>query len=448
MYAFYFARASQILATFFRPKLSATIMDSLAFLISPTLSMETDLFLHLCSNGVTSSPNPSKAEGRFKINTVNVLKRNISPEHEFVFLEVHDADDVEDRGFILERTVNSLDLQARDDVENNGIIEDFFNHEDSMRVLHLVFRSLISVPAAIVATGVAVVAGPVGLSVPAIGSAIIPLAATTLLSPSTEAYPQIVFDRSSNSIADNVTLSLSEAFHFFSDLSSSRRLSKSLSKPDKDAPADDRWLAGVNIKRDEYATAQVARSFKPKNLNLLHMSILAHVVHSEYPLYSLFQNNCYWFANLTYICARAIDSTIIASLDSDFPEQEDCGNLIEMFFLPFHMFIPSVAGRWMGFKVSEVQNIVVRRIVRLFFNQLRVHEENVVRLMAGRSELKESQNELKTKEGELKRLTRRCEQLERMERLDQLGASGQFVSSGLSNSESVSHTQPLFFSAV
>lgn len=108
----------------------------------------------------------------------------------------------------------------------------------------------------------------------------------------------------------------------------SRNLS---TKPLKNAQVDDRWLAGVGVKTLNYRTAQGARSFKAFNLNLFHMALLANVAHSEYPLYSLFKNKCYWFSNIIYLAARIIDRILASRPDLPY-DPEDPRKIKDDFF--------------------------------------------------------------------------------------------------------------------
>jgi hypothetical protein len=333
------------------------------FLLKPNLSMPTDEFHYFCNEAITTSSDFAKAEARFKVESLSVLKRNVGPGHEFLHVVVRDGEEQKDRNFIFERTVNEVENDP-----NEGIIEGFFDHEEGVKVFGAVVRALLDVPPSMIAAGAAVIAGPAGLSVSALGSAILPVAAT------------LVDERSSDSVIDQVSFNVAHILDFFSERTISRRASKSLQKPAKDAPANDKWIAGEWIGTPEYGTAQGALSFCPKHLNLLHMAILAKVVHGEAPLYSLFKHNCYWFSNIVLVCAETIDNTIIFRPNLTLPEFEgieDAKDLMAMFYMPFQIYMPSIAGRYLGIKMCEVRKIVVRRIVKLFFEQLQKHEDAV-----------------------------------------------------------------------
>jgi len=345
-----FTLARELWSAVFPPVPPILVLETnpIDFLIRPSLCMETDEFHYLCDKGVTSSTDFAKAETRFKVESVSVLKRNVGPGHEFLHVAVRDGEEHKDRSFILEKAVNEVENDP-----NEGIIEGFFDHEDGMKVFVAVLEALLDIPTSIIAPGAAVVAGPAGLSVSALGSPIVPLATTFVDEPS------------SDSVIDQVSLNVTRILDFFSERYSFRRVQKTLPKPNN-AHGDDRWRAGDKIGFPEYGIVQGTFAFKPKHLNLLHMSMLATVVHNEFSLYSLFQNNCFWASYIAYICAKVIDFTIVYRPNLDLPGLEDLADskdLIGMFYMPFQLYMPSVAGHYMGFKVSQVQKIVVHRIV-------------------------------------------------------------------------------------
>lgn len=385
MFKYSLARAREVWSAFFPPNLSTMDPNPFPHLLAPSLSMDTDAFIYVCWSGVTSSPDPALALERFKrfkVKNVNLKKKKVAPEHEFVLITMRDVEDRLDRHFILERTADLEADKAQDDSEKKTIIEEFLGHQDCKKVLDAVLHTLLVIPPAIAIAGAAVVAAP-ALSAPAMASAVVPLTvASALLLNSSQVsssdlpltYP--IMEPSTNSIIDHATLSVAQFFDFLSGHAVSHRISKSLNKPPIDTRADDRWLAGVNIQTSQYGTAQGARSFEAHNLNLFHMALLAHVVHSEYPLYSLFKKNCYWFSNLIYLSAREIDKVLGSR--PDLPEDpEDSKDITDSFFLPFYLWMPRVAGCWMGFKICEVQKIVVDRIARLFLKKLEEHERKV-----------------------------------------------------------------------
>jgi len=140
------------------------------------------------------------------------------------------------------------------------------------------------------------------------------------------------------------------------------------------------------------------------------MALLAKVVHSQYSIYSLFKRNCYWFALLIYLAAKNIDQILGSGEihedpgESDDSEMIDDSEMTDDFFVPFYLYASNLAGRWMGFKVCDVKDVVLGRIVRLFLKQLEEHEAEL--------------DKLKTKDAELETLKRQVLRLERLELLE------------------------------
>jgi hypothetical protein len=334
--------------------------------------MHTGPFSYFCRSGITSRSDLEKAGENFNVKAVSLQKKNVPPRHEFNLITAINVDNKQDICFILERT---LHLEAHE-AEDNSLVEGFLVHEDSMKVLRAVLQASLAAPPDVIATGIAtgaaLIAGPAGLA-PTLGTIFSPLAASTLVPSSDEPNLPEITDETSHSVTDLATLSLTAFFNHLSQLSTSRQFSKSLNPK---ARAQDNWLAGVGIETPEYGTAQGARTFEPKNLTLLHLSLLADLVHAEYPLYSLLKNNCFWYSNIFFNCAVVIDSAIVSNSNSDHAVLTDT-NQEAMFYLPYHMYLPRVAGRYMAFKVCEVEKIVVSRIVKLFFEQLEEFEREV-----------------------------------------------------------------------
>jgi hypothetical protein len=356
--------------------MGSTFQPPLKYIISPNLDMHTDHFSYFCRSGITSSSDLEKAGENFKVKSVTVQKKKVLPQHEFNLITANNNDIMQEIRFILERTFS----QEADEAEDNTLVERFLLHDDSLKVLRAVLQASLAAPPDVVATGIAagaaLLVGPAGLA-PTLGTILLPLAASTLVQStlaSSDEQPNLpeITDETSHSVTDKATLNLTAFFNHLSQLSTSRQISKSLNKPGPKAPAQDKWLAGAAIETPEYGTTQGARTFEPKNLTLLHLSLLADLVHAEYPLYSLFKNNCFWYANIFFNCAVVIDSAIV----SDQAAPTDT-NREAMFYLPYHLYLPQVAGRYLGFKVCEVEKIIVGRIVKLFFKQLEEFELEV-----------------------------------------------------------------------
>jgi hypothetical protein len=371
-------------------------MDNpISLLLSSHLNLETDNFFHLHLSEILSSFDSPKALSRFKVKTVNVKKKKESPQHEFILIDVYDTQDCRDRLFILERTVNMDDeerSESDDSDKQKNIVERFLQHPDSKAVVDAILQSLVNIPPTVVVAGAAMATGQAlsGLSAPVVASAIIPLAVASKFLPSPPSPSQVsssylpyasdpIMEPSHTSMVDQATLNVTQVLHFISELTISRQASKkcSNSKPPKDAIAHDRWIAGHRVEDPDYGTVQGARSFNAYNLSLFHLALLAYIVHEEEPLYTVFKNNCYWFSNTFYLAARIIDKTLANR--PDLPEDpEDPRTITDMFYLPFYLYMPEVAGRWMGFKIFKVQEIVLNRIVKSFLQRLSENEKKVL----------------------------------------------------------------------
>ena len=66
--------------------------------------------------------------------------------------------------------------------------------------------------------------------------------------------------------------------------------------------AVDHFVSG-NIFVKEYL-GQVVQYFKLKNLFLLELVIIAHMVHTSYPKYAILNAQCYYYAALVYAVAE------------------------------------------------------------------------------------------------------------------------------------------------
>lgn len=338
--------------------------DPYAHILPETLCLETGGFLFVCFKGVSESPDSAKALARFKVKDVSVKKRNIGPRHEFILITVEDKQDGIDRIFILDRTVGPENV-ASDDIEE-GFVRKFLEHDLRREIFPALLRTL--TPSTIVGAGVAF--GSAALISPALAAATVPLSLGATLHSSSDPLTK------SPTIFDLPTLRITDAFAFLSNLSVSEASSKSLNTPNKRASANDRWLGSANAETVEFGAAQGARTFDAHNLNLFHLALLADIVHTEYPIYSLFKRNCYWFSGIVYLAAREIDK--IFSSRTDFPrDTDDVGNEKDLFYVPFNLYMPDLAGRWLGFKVLEVEKVLVKHIVKLFFQAYSPYEMNV-----------------------------------------------------------------------
>ena len=365
--------------------------DPLALLFSPTLNMDVDTFYHLWWSAIKVSASASK---RVRVKDVDCRKKVVEPGHEYLFIVVRDILISQNMSFVLERTVDLDAATRKSPAQAANIVEAFVNHPDCKIVLDAILNALTSTPSAILVAGAAAAAPPLFLSVPVVASVVLPLsvASTLLLSPSCVGsslpFTNPIKVPSRNSAVDSASLAVVAAFHRLSELSSICSTSKAAQKikPEKDSPADDRWLVGTKADTREYAYADGKRLiFHPLYLTLYHMAILAFVVHRLYPTYSLFKRNCYWFTALIYYAAKIIDGMLKSREEKSHHEAkphhedpEDPKGMTDEFFLPSDPSDPSPAGHWMHFKVCEVKPVVLNQVVTLFFKKLEELEFEVL----------------------------------------------------------------------
>jgi hypothetical protein len=162
-------------------------------------------------------------------------------------------------------------------------------------------------------------------------------------------------------------------------------VSKSLitSEPPWDARANGMFLGGGDILRNRKYNMQSGTQlgeFRPTSLTLFHLALLAHIVHVEYPLYSLFKSQCYWFASTVFSAAQIIDKDLSrgsiptgGSLASDETGDEKFDDI----FLPYHLYVPKKAGCWKGVQIGGCKNVVLGVILQKFYKDLARYDEKV-----------------------------------------------------------------------
>jgi hypothetical protein len=381
-----FSEAVTSLTSLFLPSHQRSLMDTnpLSVILRSDLDEDAEKFVCLFWSGITSS-SISNAErttilSRFPITSIRVLKKVDSPEHEFLIVEAWDSQDLKERRFILERTVDLEQTHEEEEVEENTI-NSFFNHPWSENIL----AAVRSVPPPFLVAGAAAGAAAVADSgySPAILSLIpVTLAASylsTSATPSGSYLPQTnPIEPSRKTVPDKFTVPMAKLFQTMSDLAVSRRISDTSekSKPPKNARANDRWLAGVRTESPEYGLAREERIFTPRNLTLFHIALLAHIVHGESPMYTLFRNQCYWFASTIYDAAKFIDNSISPQFEHLPNSKEHFDRpILDFFRLPFKDYLPEGAGRYLGFRISEVEPVVLSRIVEKFDKMYLEHND-------------------------------------------------------------------------
>ena len=321
-------------------------MKFLEPILSPSLDTCTTFFHSYFQIGMKTSSDVTEQFSRIKVMSVDIKKKTSPPHHEFIIITARDLMKHCDRHFILERTVD-VDLEGSE--PQDGVVLEFVLHPDARDVFNTVLRSTTAT-----------------------------LASLPLVSKVSSDGPSSNEPLEANLVQDVASSTVINAFNNLSDLTISRQVAKSLQIPAHYAPAHDRWLGESKIGTLAYGTGRGAKSFEVRNLSLFHLALLADVVHNQYPLYSLFKNNCYWFSAVFYMAARVIDNMIAPGPESDIQLLFECSkDTTDYFYIPPYMYLPQVAGRWMGFRIYEVQEVVVRRIVKVFIKRFLEEEREV-----------------------------------------------------------------------
>jgi hypothetical protein len=385
------ARVVDTIRSFFAPpKLMDT--DPCDLLLTTTLSLDAELFLVTLWSATLMYGSPI---GRLKLTEMHFKKKKQPPGHEFIFVRARDtlrrgdpevpSALIEEPTFVVERMVELNAAQSQNTQGHDGsIVAAFLNHPDCKLILSAVEYALTSIPTSILVAGAAAAS-------PAVASAALPLSlASTLLPSSSPASSSLPFTNPitepSPSLVDRASLKAVDFFHHLSEFSSRSESLKSI-KPPKDAPAVDRWVPGRTADGPEYEDLEESRwTFRPINLTVFHLALLVCIVHKQYPLYSLFKRNCFWFAALIFTAAKILDRTLHKGPE-EYPEEVEeveapvvPKEMIDLIFMPLFLLAPDALGRWMGFKVCEVKRVVVNRIVEIFLKQLEEHECQVDRL--------------------------------------------------------------------
>ena len=117
---------------------------------------------------------------------------------------------------------------------------------------------------------------------------------------------------------------------------------------------------------------QRVRKVIPVNLNLFQLAILASVVHKQSSLFSLFENQCYWYASLI------VDAVIALGYSGEHHCYDRGGvRTMDRVYFPNDYCVPDLAGRWIEISIGKVEHAVLS-IVRERFEEVREEKINEV----------------------------------------------------------------------
>jgi hypothetical protein len=144
-------------------------------------------------------------------------------------------------------------------------------------------------------------------------------------------------------IGDQATLSL---------IYSSDLMSDSL---ETSAPflAVDRFLGQNHFSFSQFH-GQIMGYFKPRQLSLLNLVVLAQVVHAQHPTYTLLREQCFFYARLVYVA--------IGDIFGISPSQSADENQDVVLDIDSHLTMTPRIGRWKGLLVNVVDADTVSKI--------------------------------------------------------------------------------------
>ena len=219
--------------------------DDFAPFVADDLRMNLKQYVQTYFNTAKHSDSPDHAlNERHMVDNVGVNKGETAPQHESFIATVADEDTVNRYVFILERTASSQPIQPEESFAYCAQSPDSKTVIDTIQdVLHTM------------------VSGE-------------PPSTPDPLPPST------------NNSSNYVTFS--QAIH--TAMTSTCSSARSFAVEDEDT------ISGVN----KQELGKSVRQYDPRGLTLFHLVLLTLVVHQLAPIYSLFESQCYWFANIIF----------------------------------------------------------------------------------------------------------------------------------------------------
>ena len=297
---------TQAFLSLFKPRPRMTQAEN--FLLDPKRVMSTDIFLYIFTSWASSASDPFEIFNRFPVTCIMHNKLPSNPEHEFLIIETEDRlHNNRKQLFILERTMTDQTSLMETSPESSKPFGKFLEmvspSHDSQ--LSLIEEGLVSSTSTVT---------PTSLLITDKGSLI------------------------SLQSADCISDSLDKLQHY---------------------PAQDQFL-GAWFTTTQKFHGQNVRYFKPNNLSLFELALLANTIHIMFPRYSLLEHQCYFFASL--ICATV--ETHFGIQPSKLCNDPDSGNSQNDYVIDSHL--PNNYGRWKGMKVQVVNPEDVAKVVRKF----------------------------------------------------------------------------------
>ena len=233
--------AKQQLCSLF-PSYFVTQADSFASIINPSLCSNPGAFLTLYYIGISGAPSHSAAMNRFSVKSITHNKVAGAPGHkylEYLSVKVQDVEGWASLVFFIERSVSiSLSQPPPDGINTtNGA-----NRKTA--------------------------------TAPSLSSAEAPVNVTSEfslpLSPSLQ-HPLLESASVTSQLAHDTARS-------------------------QESEAVDLIFGTAYARKTRYRSEEVVREIKPDGLSLFELALLVDMVHKVAPIYPLFENQCFWFA--------------------------------------------------------------------------------------------------------------------------------------------------------
>jgi hypothetical protein len=143
---------------------------------------------------------------------------------------------------------------------------------------------------------------------------------------------------------------------FLTSIESVKVISEHLDKKEKlENVAIDRFLGEAKVFEKRWH-GQIVQYFKPNDLTLFQLAIIADVINKLFPTYTSLDKHCYFFAALVYAIAKDV-AKIRPSVNAD--EGGDMRYTIDS-------HLADRFGRWKGLKVASVDPELVYQIVKVY----------------------------------------------------------------------------------
>jgi len=279
--------------------------DVMVSFLKPGHRSDPDSFVTNYYRAAKESSNPEHSLiDRHLVSDFGVNKDSLSPHHETFYANVFDKDTLGKHVLVFDRSASNRSMSHEDTFKS------FTQFPESKRILETIDQALKDMPPNILASA-------------STGSA----------------------DESRTPLLDASGSPLSTLSRAFSQAAAAARSTSQSSSVGIEA---DDLITVVK----KHSLGQTMRQYKPTGLPLFAVLLVALVVHMKAPAYALFENQCYWYANVIFDVLCQIFPSAMIPTPSPSP----------LIFLPVD-YLPRGAGRWKGILINDPR--VVAAVVEI-----------------------------------------------------------------------------------